>query len=180
MYKIKTIEELYFLVDCWWISCIHENVTYLFLWWEIIFQAPMLFCYAYWLHFKNTCWSHLHTYQPKTHTFECVLVQVGGWGLHVVGPTHDIPMYNSNHSIGMNMKHTTLIQMGQGQSTEKYSKPFWLQLPTITQQCLKLYLNVKNTKLTLANYLLALNTPITHLACSLLHNDSTHYIFVKA
>ena len=45
--------------------------------------------------------------QPKTHTLECVLVQVGSWGLHVVVHLHNISMCNSNHSIGINIKHTT-------------------------------------------------------------------------
>ena len=47
--------------------------------------------------------------QPKTHTLECVLVQVGGWGLHVVDRFHNASMCNSNHPIGINIKHTTSL-----------------------------------------------------------------------
>ena len=54
--------------------------------------------------------------QPKTHTLDCVLVKVGSWGLHVVVYSHNTSMCNSNHPIGMNIKHTTFIQMAQGPS----------------------------------------------------------------
>ena len=45
--------------------------------------------------------------RPKTHTFECVLVQVGSWVLHVFVHHHMIAMGNSNKLIGMNIKHIT-------------------------------------------------------------------------
>ena len=51
--------------------------------------------------------------QPKTHTLECVLVLVGGLGLHVVVHLRNVPMCNSNHSIGMSIKHTTLYSKTQ-------------------------------------------------------------------
>ena len=49
--------------------------------------------------------------QPETHTLECVLVEVGSSVSHVIVHLQIILMCNSNHAIGINIKHTILIPL---------------------------------------------------------------------
>ena len=57
--------------------------------------------------------------QPKTHTLECILIQVG-FGAHMLSfNLHSIQMYESNHSIGINIKYTTLYS---NNTSDKYSE----------------------------------------------------------
>ena len=72
----------------------------------------------------------------------------GELGLHVVVHIHNMSMCNSNESIGINIEHTTFIQIGQGPSIEKYLVPLWPSPPTITLKIL----NTPHLTLTTISY----------------------------
>ena len=62
----------------------------------------------------NLCSISIRSCQPKTHTLECVLVQVGVWSLHVFVHLHNVSMCNSKHSIGININTQLFIPFKQG------------------------------------------------------------------
>ena len=57
--------------------------------------------------------------EPKIHTLECVLVQVGSWSLHAFVHIHNVIMCNSKHLIGINIKNTTFYS---NDARSKYQK----------------------------------------------------------